>query len=202
MKSGARGVLARLFLIYDKAYQVVFRLRPINDFLFVNRAVYKGPERHFADGTVLYPGDAIGIIHFNNSFMSQLQERSGNSNSGKRAAFAFSATFVSSMRKLAQQLGASPGLMDLKVVSGVTWFKAHGRSIGFETEALPPGRRKRFLRAHFRVMLKVLFPHVAERENHRLEPHRFWTTRKQLQGLLAASGKTKTERLVKYATQE
>lgn len=193
--------MARLFLAYDRIYQIIFRLEPVSDFLFINRAVYKGPQREFADGTTLYPGDPIGVIHFNNKFMSELQARSGKSKSGKRAAFAFGSALVKSMHKLAQHLSRSPALMDLKVIGGITWFKAHGRQIGFEIEPLPPGRRKRLLRAHFRVLLKVLFPHLAERENHRLEPHQFWMTRKQLQELVSSDDQPTTKRLVKYDTQ-
>lgn len=194
-----RRMLAGLFLVYDRAYQVVFRLQPITELLFLNRAVYSGPQRRFADGTVLYPGDAIGIIHFNNRYLSQLQERSGKSKSGERAAFAFGAALLRSMRTLAQQSSGSPRLADLKVISGITWFKAHGRSIGFEVEALPAGRRKRFLQAHFRLLLKLLFPHLAERENDRLEPHRFWMTRRQLRQLLVLNERNNAGRLVKYA---
>lgn len=198
LQSGLHRILARSFLIYEKAYQVVFRLRPITEFLFINRIVYKGPRRRFADGTVLHPGDAIGVIHFNNRFMSRLQERSGKSMSGKRAAFAFGAALIKSMGRLAQQLSTSPDLGDLKVISGTTWFKAHGRHIGFEVEPLPAGRRKQMLRVHFRILLRLLFPHLAKRENHRLEPHRFWMTRKQLEGLVDSDQHT-AKRLVKYA---
>ncbi|MCW8196657.1 hypothetical protein F6455_17835 [Proteobacteria bacterium 005FR1] len=200
-RGSVHAALARLFLAYDAAYRVIFRLQPVNEFLFINRAVYKGPERRFADGTVLSPGDPIGVIHFNNQFMSQVQARSGKSNTGKRAAFAFGAALIKSMHKLGQQLGQSPALGDLKVISGITWFKAHGRQLGFEIEPLPPGRRKRMLRAHFRVLLRLLFPHLAQRENHRLEPHQFWMTRNQLRQLVVSEDQHVVKRLVKYDNQ-
>jgi hypothetical protein len=198
MGNGLHAVLARLFLAYDAAYRVLFRLQPINEFLFLNRAVYKGPERQFADGTTLCPGDPIGVIHFNNRFVSEVQARNGKSSTGRRAAFAFSAALIKSMHKLAEQLGHSPGMKDLEVISGITWFKAHGRQIGFEVEPLPPGRRKRFLRAHFRVLLRLLFPHLADRENHRLEPHQFWMTRNQLQEMVVSEDQHAVRRLMKY----
>jgi hypothetical protein len=196
--TGIQALLVCLFQVYEKVYRVVFRLQPVNEFLFINRTVYKGPRRRFADGTTLNPGDPIGIIHFNNDFLGQVQARSGQQKMGKRAAFAFGAALIKSMRKLAQQLSRSSSLSDLKVISGITWFKAHGRKIGFEIEPLPPGRRKQFLRAHFRVLLKLLFPHLAERENHRLEPHRFWMTRNQLQQLAFSDNLPTAKRLVKY----
>lgn len=201
MSQVAQGILARMFLVYDGFYRVIFHLQPVNEFLFINRSVYRGPERRFADGTTLSPGDPIGVIHFNNQFMSEIQERSGKSNSGKRAAFAFGAILIRSMHKLAQHMSRSPALMDLKVISGVTWFKAHGRQIGFEIEPLPPGRRKRLLRAHFRLLLRLLFPHLAERENSRLEPHQFWMTRNQLNELVVSGQQHTAKRLLKYDTK-
>lgn len=193
MSSALHAVLARLFLAYDATYRVIFRLQPIDELLFINRAVYKGPEREFADGTRLRAGDPIGIIHFNNRFMSEVQARSG-----KRAAFTFGAALVRSMLKVGQQLSSSPVLKDLKAISGITWFKAHGSRIGFESEALPPGRRKRFLRAHFRLLLRLLFPHLAKRENHRLEPHQFWITRNQLRQLVVSGDRYAVKRLMKH----
>ncbi|MGQ9426674.1 YkoP family protein [Gilvimarinus sp. F26214L] len=193
-----RKALARVFLAFDSCYRLIHRLQPVNEFLFINRAVYRGPRREFADGTTLQPGDPIGIIHFNNRYMSRVQARSGNSQSSKRAAFAFGAALIRSMQALARQVNQSPALGDLKVISGVTWFKAHGEQLGFEIEPLPPGRRQRFLRAHFRLLLTLLFPHLAKRENHRLQPHQFWMTRRQLQKLTVIEDKHTAQRLVKY----
>lgn len=186
---------ARLFLLYDEAYRQLHRLQVVDDLLLISRGTYKGPARQFADGTLLETGDPIGIIHFNNRYLSRIQARSGNSASSKRAAFAFGAALIRSLEELAQ----SNHLPDLRVITGITWFKAHGKQIGFEIEALPPGFRQRLLRAHFRLMLRLLFPHLAERENRRLMPHRFWMTSSQLQQLLASRRVHTAERLVKYA---
>lgn len=140
----------------------------------------------------------MGVIHFSNRYLSQVQARSGNSSSSKRAAFAFGAALIRSMEELAKKIGSSPHLQDLQVIGGVTWFKAHGERIGFEIEALPPGPRQRILRAHFRLMLSLLYPHLAARENRRLEPHQFWMTRSQLQQLASSQRVHTAERLVKY----
>src|SRR5690554_5336939 len=85
MKALLRRGAAGLFLLYDSAYQKLHRLQRVDELLFVNRGVYKGPERSFADGTRLSPGDSIGVIHFNNRYLSRVQALSGNSGSSKRA---------------------------------------------------------------------------------------------------------------------
>lgn len=193
-----RRVAARAFLLYDRAYHRLHRLQAVDDLLLISRGIYKGSTRQFADGTRLQNGDAMGVIHFNNRFLSRVQTRSGNNSSSKRAAFAFGAALIRSLEQLAKQFAESPDMHDLQVIGGVTWFKAHGQQIGFEIEPVAPGPRQRLLRAHFRLMLSLLYPHLAERENHRLEPHQFWMTRSQLQQLAASRRVHTAERLVKY----
>lgn len=201
MKTIMHRGAARLFLFYDRAYRRLHGLQAVDDLMFINRATYKGPPRQFSDGTVLSTGDAMGVIHFNNDYLSGIQALSGNKSSSKRAAFAFGAALIKSMHELAALLSSSPDMKDLQVIGGITWFKAHGRDIGFEIEPLPPGPRQRLLRTHFRVLLRLLFPHLAARENHRLEPHQFWITRGQLQELAASDNIYTAQRLVKYERQ-
>lgn len=201
MKDWLHKTAASLFLIYDRAYRRVHRLQSVDDLLFINRKVYRGPAREFADGTSLTAGDSIGVIHFNNEYLSRIQALSGNRSSSKRAAFAFGAALVKSLHALSAHLSQSHQLSDVQVIGGITWFKAHGREIGFEIEPLPPGRRQRLLRMHFRLLLRLLFPHLAARENHRLEPHQFWMTRTQLETFATSKSIHTAQRLVKYERQ-
>lgn len=201
MKNWLHKSAAAVFLRYDRAYRRFYRLQSVDDLILINRTIYRGPSRRFADGTLLGPGDPVGVIHFNNEYLSRIQALSGNRSSSKRAAFAFGAALIKSLRALAAHLSQSTQLQDVQVIGGITWFKAHGREIGFEIEALPPGLRQRLLRMHFRVLLRLLFPHLAARENHRLEPHQFWMTRTQLEQLGATNSAYTAQRLTKYEQQ-
>ncbi|HEX5056336.1 MAG TPA: hypothetical protein VFX02_07535 [Gammaproteobacteria bacterium] len=166
----------RIFLCYDVGYRILHRLYPVDDFLYLKISRYRGEFRIFADGTAVHNGDPIGIIHFNNHYLAGVHASGG----GRRAAYAFGYALLESMRNLALELERNPSFRELRIISGVTWFKTHGNKIGFESEPLPEGRHKRLLTKHFRVLLYAMFPHLAKREGARLEPHRFWLTRNRL----------------------
>jgi len=166
----------RIFLCYEAGYRFLHRLYPVDNFLYLKISRYRGKFRIFADGTTLHDGDLIGIIHVNNHYLTEVYA----AGSGRRAAYAFGYALLESMRNLALELERNPSFHKLRVISGVTWFKTHGNKIGFESEPLPEGRRKRLLTKHFRLLLYAMFPHLAKREGGRLEPHRFWLTRNRL----------------------
>lgn len=168
-----------IFLIYDACYRLLHRLHPVDDFLFLNVARYRGELRIFADGTVLHDGDTIGVIHFNNRYLARAHAEA-NEKGGKRAAFVFGYALIESMQSLAHELGNNPSFRELTVITGITWFKPHGNKVGFESEPLPEGGRKRLLKKHFRLLLYALFPQLSKREGARLEPHRFWLTKNRL----------------------
>jgi hypothetical protein len=201
----AQGVFApvlwkavnRIFLLYDACYRLLHRLHPVDGFLYLKAARYRGEPRIFGDGTVLHDGDAIGIIHFNNRYLARAHAEADSQGGGRRAAFVFGYAFIGSMHNLALELRHNPSFSDLAVITGITWFKPHGGKIGFESEALPEGRRKRFLKNHFRLLLYALFPRLAERESARLEPHRFWLTRDRLIESITAKDNHVAQRLSK-----
>ncbi|HEY3487594.1 MAG TPA: hypothetical protein VGL10_05965 [Gammaproteobacteria bacterium] len=171
----------KTFLFYESCYKIFNRLHVIDDFIYLKKSVYAGPERVFFDGTRLQKGDAIGVIHFNNRYLARIHTELPEKY-GRRAAFAFGYSLVRSMRNLSRQLTEDPLFNDLEVISGITWFKPHGNKIGFESEPLAPGRKKDLLKNHFRILLYAMFPHLAKRENDRLEPHQFWLTKNRLLG--------------------
>jgi hypothetical protein len=168
--------LNRIFLCYDIGYRILHRLYPVDNFLYLKICRYRGKFRLFADGTALHDGDPIGIIHVNNHYLVGVYAEG----SSRRAAYAFGYALIESMHKLALELERNPSFHELAIISGVTWFKTHGNKIGFESEPLSEGRRKRLLTKHFRLLLYAMFPHLAKREGARLEPHRFWLTRNRL----------------------
>lgn len=187
----------KTFLLYDTCYRLLHRSHPVDDFLYLNKTIYKGELRIFADGTVLHSGDVMGVIHFNNHYLARVHaEASGKS--GTRAAFVFGHALITSMQNLAHGLRQDPSLEELRVITGVTWFKPHGSKVGYEIEPLPESRHKRLLKKHFRLLLYAMFPHLAKRESARLEPHRFWLTKNRLIESITAKDNHVAQRLSKY----
>lgn len=187
----------KTFQMYEACYRLAHHLHPIDDFLYLKKSTYKGEMRIFADGTVLNSGDAIGIIHINNSYLVRLYTEA-NGRSGGRAAFVFGHALIRSMQNLELGLRQDPSLQELRVITGVSWFKPHGSKVGYEIEALPEGRQKRLLKKHFRLLLYALFPHLVKRESARLEPHRFWLTKNRLIESITAKDNHVAQRLSKY----
>lgn len=184
----------RIFLFYEACYRLLHRLHPVDDFLYLKVARYRGKLRIFADGTVLHDGDAVGIIHFNNQYLVRAHADAAGKG-GKRTAFVFGYALIESMRRLALELQGNPSFRELAVITGITWFKPHGNKVGFESEPLPESRRKRFLKKHFRLLLYAMFPHLAKRESARLEPHRFWLTKNRLIESITAQDNHVAQRL-------
>jgi hypothetical protein len=185
----------KTFLLYESCYKRLQKLQPIDDFMYLKKSRYAGNTRIFSDGTVLNNGDTIGIIHFNNNYLARVYVDGGKN--GRRAAFVFGYALIRSMQNLALELKQNPSLQELSVINGITWFKPHGNKVGFESEPLPEGRRKWLLKNHFRLLLYALFPHLAKRENARLEPHCFWLTKNRLIESITANDNHVAQRLSK-----
>jgi hypothetical protein len=185
----------KTFLAYDTLYRKLHRLEQVDDFVQLKRDIYEGPERFFEDGTVLKPGEAVATLHFNNNYLMRVHSQERNT---RRIALAFGGAIVHSMQNLANELNRNPAFSDVPVITGITWFKAHGGKIGFRAEALPESRKKRLLTIHFKILLAALFPVLAKREAHRLEPHQFWLTRRQLFNTVNEDNNYVAQRLTRH----
>jgi hypothetical protein len=143
--------------------------------LYVGRARYPGPAMTFADGTQLVPGDAYGTLHFDNSRIAALGE-----GSRIRTGVRFARLLRDSLGHLAKAMREDPALLDLPVFHGVTWIREHGGRVGFVSEPLPSGVRRRLLGAHFRMLRWVFAPSLNTSVTEAPEPRQFWLTRADL----------------------
>ena len=168
--------LARASLMWvDRIYRRRHQLRPVGPVLYVGRARYPGPAMTFADGTRLAPGDEYGALHFDNSRIASLGE-----GSRIRTGVRFARLLRDSLAHLAEATRDDPALRDLPAFHGVTWIRDHGRQVGFLSEPLPAGLRRRLLSAHFRMMRWVFAPSLRTSVADAPEPRRFWLTRSDL----------------------
>jgi hypothetical protein len=173
--SWLRGLARRFLAGVDASYRRRHRLRPVGPMLYVAPARYPGPAMTFADGTRLVPGDAYGALHFDNSRIAALGE--GNR---IRTGVRFARLLRDSLGQLAEESRRDPVLRDLPVFHGITWIREHGGAVGFVSEPLPAGPRRRLLGAHFRMLKWVFAPSLRTAVTDAPEPRRFWLTRADL----------------------
>ena len=168
--------IARRFLAgVDIAYRRRHRLRAVGPMLYVARARYSGPAITLPDGTRLLPGDDYGALHFDNSRIAALGE-----GTRIRTGVRFARLLRDSFGQLAEASRQDPALRDLPVFHGITWIREHGGSVGFVSEPLPAGPRRRLLGAHFRMLKWVFAPSLGTAVTDAPEPRRFWLTRSDL----------------------
>jgi hypothetical protein len=167
----------------DTRYQRANSLRAVGPILYVGRATYAGPPVQFDDGTVLAPGEPVGMLHFNNARFTQIESQSAT-----RAALGFARLMLESMHELADRAQADPVFRDLAVFHAVSWLPAHGHKVGFVTRPLPDGLRKRLMAAWFRLLVWAFAP-AQQSRGARPDPHFYWLTRKTLLQRFAAGVK-------------
>lgn len=177
---------ARVLLhAWDIGYHSLHRLLPVGPLLFVGRTRYRGPERQFADGTLLMPGELIGTLHFNNARIANLEAASPAAIGLKFARLLFE-----SLRALAQLSARDPRFRNLPVYLGIGWLR-HGEQIGFIIEKFPGGWRRRYLTAHIRLLVWAFAPSAQTAAEARPEPVVTWLPRTSL--LKRFGGERKSE---------
>ena len=101
---------------------------------------------------------------------------------------------IGSLVVLAHKSVDDPGYARYPAYCGITWLPPHGEKLGFETEPLPEGDRKKFLMRFFRILVWVIAPAAETRESANLEPIVFWMTRNKLQELYLDNGAASRKR--------
>ncbi len=173
--SAARDMAGQLLLRLDLAYHRWRSLRPVGPALYVGRERYAGPERRFDDGTRLVPGATIGTLHFNNARAAQFALL-GRQGLGLR----FGRLLRESMAELAR-LARVLSAEGVEVYRGVTWLRPHGLQVGFVSEPVPAGWRRRLLAAHFALLGWALGAGSAGGPGDEDRPRTFWITHLSLQ---------------------
>lgn len=169
-----RSIGRRLLRRIDGWYRRRFALRPLGPVLMVGCEPYHGDPRVFPDGTRLAARQLIGTLHFNNLRLAALR-----GHTRQRVGLRFARLFRRSLQRLAEQAQSDPVLKNVLVYHGITWFKPHGRAVGFVSETLPDGWRRRWLTAYL-WMLAWGFTPLPQHAVTVAQPRRFWITREEL----------------------
>lgn len=166
-----RALAQRCLGTVDHAYRRWHQLRPVGPVMYIGRTLYRGPERHFADGTTLRPGDYIGTMHFNNQRLAALANKSPSATGMHFARLVFP-----SLRRLGNLLQTDDDFREVAVVQGVGWFH-HGMDLGVVIEPVPPGPRRRFLARYMGLLAWAFAPDERNARSTRREPTVTWITR-------------------------
>lgn len=145
----ARGILTSIDVGYRRAHE----LQPVGGILHLGIARHRGTTLVMPDGTRIVDGAPVGQLHFDNARAAEVQA-DGRVQAGVR----FARLLRDSLAELAVRAQADDGLRDILLYEGLTWFRPHGRAVGFVSEPLPPGMRSRWLAAYFRLMVWSFAP--------------------------------------------
>lgn len=170
-----RGILTSIDVGYRRAHE----LQPVGGLLHLGIARHRGTPLVLPDGTRVVEGAPVGQLHFDNARAAEVQA-DGRVQAGVR----FARLLRDSLAELAARAQAEDGLRDVLLYEGITWFRPHGRAVGFVSEPLPPGLRRRWLATYFRLMVWSFAP-VAARAMQPTRPRVFRISRSALIGNFA-----------------
>jgi hypothetical protein len=177
LRSGVRRLLEGIDVFYRRAQ----RLTPVGPVLFLGVEPLHEATVALANGTRLERGTPIGHLHFNNARAAAIPAVNRVQN-GVR----FARLLRHSLRDLAMRARDDVALRDVPLYEGITWFAPHGDAVGFESDPIPHGWRRRLLQAHFRLLLWAFSPTADRRALGEVAPRRFRISRDALIGSFAA----------------
>lgn len=171
------SVFYKLMSGYDKLWRVMHKVEKIDSLISITEEDYQGPEKEMNDGTWIYPGDRVAVLHFNREAFSSAAK---TPREWARSAFRFRRMLEESFCHVAQRMEQEPRFQSIKAFYGISWFPPHGEKVGFMIEKMPDSKRNRMRIFYFKLLLKAFFPALAQRENQRLQSYMFWITQQQL----------------------
>lgn len=144
------------WLMYEKAYHVLFRLKQVGkgDPTFYYRVTkYNGEPVQLEEGSRIVKGDHIAELHFDNKMLSSIAMKA---KSPVAAGIKMLREIDEALPQLADQLAVDAEAQDIKAVYGVTMIHRGADRLGFEIFHLPEGWFARATRVYLKVLMSVL----------------------------------------------
>ena len=170
-----RQLVRRLLAGIDALYRRAHGLQSVGPLLYVGVHEHRGTTIELTDGTRIDAGAVIGRLHFNNARASAVAVE-GRLQAGVR----FARLLRQSFAELAALVQGDQALANVQLFEGVTWFRPHGTAVGFQTEPVAPGLRKRWLTAYFRLLIWGFAPVAQSAAMSEVEPRVFRISRRAL----------------------
>lgn len=178
--------------LYDEAYRRFHRLEnlPVDGTVFfrLGRTRYRGRPFVLSDGTLVRPGDAVGVLHLHNEEMVALHRRH---RSAWRVGLAFYHAFKATLRELTRRVAENPQDARLVAFYAETIFWSGGPRAGFDVRPFRSRLWAAVVGAYQRALLGRYHPLGPERASQGRERGRYrearaiWISRA---GLLARYG--------------
>lgn len=152
-----KRAIVRLWMLYEKLFHVVFRLRPIGDGKSINYRIrkYTGPALALQNGETLRAGDAIMELHFENQMLYETGLRA-------RTPLQIGLKIVREMENglplLAKELDTLPGGERVKALYGITMIYQGSIRLGFENFHMPRGLFSWMTRNYLKLLIRVIHP--------------------------------------------
>ncbi|MFD1955442.1 polysaccharide deacetylase family protein [Paenibacillus thailandensis] len=141
------------WLVYEKAFQAVFRLKHGGSIFHYRKIRYGGKPLELADGRRIVKGDPVIEIHFDNRKLSSIAM---NSKSPIAATVKLKRETEHGLAELAGYLAHDEEAREAKAVYGVTMVHRGADRIGFELFPLPDGWFARSSKVYLRILMRVL----------------------------------------------
>ncbi|CAM4134128.1 polysaccharide deacetylase family protein [Paenibacillus alkaliterrae] len=149
--------LISLWLLWERAFHVVFRLKTVGDAgdpaFHYRITTYHGKSVQLAGGGSVTKGDRIAELHFDNKKLSTI---AATSKSPVATGIRMLREVEQALPLLANQLAEDAEASDIKAVYGVTMIHRGADRLGFEIYKLPEGWFARSTRVYLRILIRVL----------------------------------------------
>jgi Predicted xylanase/chitin deacetylase len=155
-RSAMKKALVGAWLLYEKLYHVVFRLKNVggDNSVFHYRVIkYHGEPIKLADNGYLKNGNKIVELHFDNKMLSSIALQSSSPLS---TGIRLLREMEQALPVLARTLAKDPEVEGVRAIYGVTMIHRGADRLGFQVEPLPDGLFARTTRIYLKILTSVL----------------------------------------------
>jgi len=152
-----KKVIVRLWMVWEKVFHILFRLRPVGTGNFFNYRIrrYSGPPLDLSEAHTLHSGDHIMEIHFENQMLYDLGM---NSKSTLQIGIRIIREMERALPDMARELATAPNGDKVKALYGVSMIHRGSESLGYTTFELPRGLFAWTTNIYLRFLIRVIHP--------------------------------------------
>lgn len=164
-----KKAIVSVWMLYEKLFHVLFRLRPVGDGESFNYRVrrYAGPPLDLRGNTTLRSGDYVMELHFENQMLFNLGM---NSKSSLQTGIKIIREMEKALPQLARELGEAPNGGKVKALYGVSMVHRGAESLGYDTFDLPKGLFSWSTNIYLRLLMRIIHPGGKDRVREGRQP--------------------------------
>jgi len=156
-----KKMLVSVWMLWEKAFHVIFRLKPIGGTPYHYRICkYSGPEVQLKNGQSLRRGDYVLEFHFDNR---QLHELGMSVRSPVQLAIRMIRDMEKGLPEIARVLEEDPKGGQVAALYGISLIHKGGEALGFQSMDLPKGIFSWLTGVYLRFLLSVIHPEGRKR---------------------------------------